>query len=352
VSTTSPNAPAFTAVDLAGDVAPLPQRVLNWCRAYRWILLWATGTIAFIVFFGVPASRPQVFAVVGFGLIASTAGTPRSWTRVVVDWAPLFVVLSVYDILRGIAGNWLTPHTVPQIRIDEFLFGGTAPTVALQHAFYTPGVAHVWDYVAFYTYMTHFFASFVIAAYLWKFAYPRFRRYVALFLTLTFAAFTTYLLYPAVPPWLASHNAQLAPTSRIIDEMWEHVGLADGAKVFSATSHFANPVAAVPSLHAAYTMLIALFFWNTAKRWRWLLVLYPILMGLTLVYTGEHYVFDILLGWLYAVVVYVVGTRVLDRRASQREAKAALALDDCLPAGVTASFGEPHSQDSPPYRRA
>jgi membrane-associated phospholipid phosphatase len=31
-------------------------------------------------------------------------------------------------------------------------------------------------------------------------------------------------------------------------------------------------------------------------------------MGLTLVYTGEHYVIDVLIGWLYAGAVYVVGS--------------------------------------------
>jgi membrane-associated phospholipid phosphatase len=29
-------------------------------------------------------------------------------------------------------------------------------------------------------------------------------------------------------------------------------------------------------------------------------------MGLTLVYTGEHYVFDVVLGWVYAVGVYAL----------------------------------------------
>jgi membrane-associated phospholipid phosphatase len=31
-----------------------------------------------------------------------------------------------------------------------------------------------------------------------------------------------------------------------------------------------------------------------------LLVLYPLAMGLTLMATGEHYFFDVLLGWMYA----------------------------------------------------
>ena len=40
-----------------------------------------------------------------------------------------------------------------------------------------------------------------------------------------------------------------------------------------------------------------------ARRWRPLLVAYPLIMAFTLVYTAEHYVIDILLGWALAAVV-------------------------------------------------
>ena len=35
-------------------------------------------------------------------------------------------------------------------------------------------------------------------------------------------------------------------------------------------------------------------------------------MAFSLVYTGEHYVFDILLGWVYAVVVYFAASWAMD----------------------------------------
>jgi hypothetical protein len=291
------------------DLAPL------W-RRNQWLWVWLAGVLIWVAVVGIPSARPQIFAIIGLGLIASCSGTPRAWKRVAIDWAPLYFILWLYDILRGFAGTWLTPHSLQQIAIDRWLFGGTIPTVLLQHSFYTPGVAHAWDYAAFVVYMTHFFASFVVAAWLWKFAYDRFRRFATLFVALTFSGFVTYLLYPAMPPWLASREAVLQPTAKIIDEMWSHVGLANGTHVLSATGAFANPVAAVPSLHAAYPMLLLLFFWKSAPRWRWLLVTYTLAMGLTLVYTGEHYVIDILLGWLFATVVFVVGSRLLDRRLS------------------------------------
>jgi membrane-associated phospholipid phosphatase len=89
-----------------------------------------------------------------------------------------------------------------------------------------------------------------------------------------------------------------------------HVGLKSGAEVFSATSRLANPVAAVPSLHTAYPVLIFLFFWSSVGRRRWLLALYPLAMSFTLIYTAEHFVFDVVLGWLYAIAVYFVGSAI------------------------------------------
>lgn len=295
---------------------PPSSRVGRTSRALwqrRWLIVWACAVVLFVALVGLPTSRPQIFGVVGLGLIASCAGTETRWRRVIVDFVPFFVLLTIYDALHGAAGHWFLPHAIPQIKIDEWMFGGTVPTVTLQHAFYTPGVAQVWDYAAFAVYMTHFILPYVAAGLLWKFDHERFHRWAALFVGLSFAAFLTYAIYPAVPPWMASQNAHLQPTAKVIDEMWAHIGFANGSSVFSATGHFANPIAAVPSLHEAYALLFTLFFWKRAGKWRPLLALYPMAMALTLVYTGEHYVIDIILGCLYATAVFIVGSRLLDR---------------------------------------
>jgi hypothetical protein len=296
----------------------------------RWLILWGCAVVAFVVVVGVPTSRPQIFGVVVLGLIASCVGTEARWREVVTDFVPFFLILLAYDALHGAAQHWSLPHAVPQIKADEWMFGGTVPTVRLQHAFYTPGVAHVWDYAAFAVYMTHFVLPYIVAGLLWKYDHASFRRWAILFVGLSFAAFVTYAIYPAVPPWLASQGAHLAPTAKIIDEMWAHVGFANGAQVFSATGHFANPVAAVPSLHEGYALLFTLFFWRRAGRWRPLLALYPVAMALTLVYTGEHYVIDIILGCLYAVFVFVGGSRALERWDSRRVGYASSAVEPVM----------------------
>jgi hypothetical protein len=69
-------------------------------------------------------------------------------------------------------------------------------------------------------------------------------------------------------------------------------------------------------------MLLLLFFWKRAHRpLRALLVTYVLAMAFTLVYTGEHFVADEVLGWSYAIFVYFAGSHVLNRRAARREAK-------------------------------
>jgi hypothetical protein len=311
-----------TLTDLVPTSGRARVKAMVW--RFRWLIAWALALALFILLVGFPGSRTQIFVVVGLGLMASGAASSSGtrWKRVLIDWLPFYVLLTLYDFLRGSAGNLLLPHVLPQISIDEWLFGGTAPTVTLQHWLYTPGVAHPWDYAAFAVYMTHFVVPFIVAGVLWKFAHERFRRFAWLFVLLTFAALLTYALYPAVPPWMASQNGYLPPTAKIIDEMWTHVRLGNGSGIFSGTGHFADPVAAVPSLHAAYPMLLVLFFWKSAGRWRWLLVLYPLAMAFTLVYTAEHFVIDILLGWMYASVVFVGGNRLFDAYEANRLSRA------------------------------
>ena len=79
-----------------------------------------------------------------------------------------------------------------------------------------------------------------------------------------------------------------------------------------------NPVAAIPSLHGAVALLVSVFLWPLVRRrWRPLLALYPLAMGFTLVLGGDHYVFDILLGW--GVVAVVVATLWWRERRSTRQ---------------------------------
>jgi hypothetical protein len=76
-----------------------------------------------------------------------------------------------------------------------------------------------------------------------------------------------------------------------------------------------NLVAAIPSLHAAYALLVAAFLWprTHVAILRAVLASYPLAMAFSLVYAGEHYVVDVIVGWACVSLVMVAGA-VLTRR--------------------------------------
>ncbi|WP_354643648.1 phosphatase PAP2 family protein [Kitasatospora camelliae] len=273
--------------------------------------------------YGVPYTDDLVLCWLIGALLAAAVHSGDSWHAgllVLRDWLPVAAVLWTYALLRGYAAHtpW-PPRLQPQLAIDTVLGAGETWTVRLQHALYTPGRPRVYDYAAVAVYMTHFFAVFVLLAVLWRRDRRRFRRLLAGYLVLTYAAFATYVLYPAVPPWLAAEEGNMPEVTRVVTDVLVHSGLPRAASVFENGSRFANDVAAMPSLHAAYPMLITLFLWPTAgRRTRPLLVAYPVAMAVVLVYGGEHFVVDIALGWLYAAAAYLGVERLLARRAARR----------------------------------
>jgi len=250
------------------------------------------------------------------------AHAARFVARVVLDWLPLVIVLFAYDTIHNQLGRWLpAAHTFPQIRFDQALFHGSVLTLVLQRAFYDPQRAHLWDYAALLVYTSHFVASIAVALVLRLRSRARFLRFTWLFAGMTSAGYVTYVLFPAVPPWLASQHGDLATTHRVVRELWDGLGWHGMASLFSGSSVYANDVAAIPSLHAAYPLLFTLFFWRTSGVMvRAGLMLYTVAMAVVLVYSAEHYTLDIVLGWLFAVAAIAVMRRFWPERAPARYA--------------------------------
>ena len=288
----------------------------------RWLAptLYVAALGAYMWREGVPVGRERLLVWIVLGLLALSTTNLGGWFRgVVLEWLPLALVLAVYDLLRGHADELLfSAWYRPQLEADALLFGGTVPTVWLQdRLWHGPADVRWYDYAAWGIYVSYFVATYVAAGVLWFLARSRFRRYIGSVALLAGMAFATFALFPAAPPWLASREGELEWTTRLVGPISRDVPFVSLSfeAIFERGWEYANPVAAVPSLHAAYTLLVAIFLWRHAARWgRALLALYPPAMAFALVYTAEHYLVDVLLGSAYTLLaVWVVG-RIANRR--------------------------------------
>jgi membrane-associated phospholipid phosphatase len=228
----------------------------------------------------------------------------------------------MYDRLRGISdGLVFDARELPQLKAEVALFGKPIPTVWLQTHLWDPDHIHWWDYVTWLVYLSHFFATLIVAAVLWTWAHERFTRFITMVCVLALTGLATYVLYPAVPPWLAAQHGSVGHSNRLIGIIWDHIPIARYGSLFEKGQSYANNVAAMPSLHAAYALLVALFIWRLVPRWvRPLLAAYPLAMAFALVYSGEHYIVDCLAGWVYAAATFLAVNAVFEWRARRAPA--------------------------------
>ncbi|MBI4033831.1 phosphatase PAP2 family protein [Candidatus Saccharibacteria bacterium] len=215
---------------------------------------------------------------------------------------PFVALILAYESFRGVADS-LNGHVNYTLapRVDTFLFG-SLPTVQLQNILWH-GQVSWYDFAFYVPYLLFFIMPLGLALLVWKTHEKQYWRVVSTFLAVFFAGFLTFLLLPAAPPWMASQNDYIEPVTRISSGVWQALGIADFPSFYSRVSP--NPVAAVPSLHAAIATLFSIFIFKLyGRRWGAVSLIYPVLIYVGVVYQGEHYFFDILLGALYAVAGY------------------------------------------------
>jgi membrane-associated phospholipid phosphatase len=222
-----------------------------------------------------------------------------------LQYGPLYVLgLLVYTVLRGFADNTgNTPKMTYVIALEERLFFGHMPTLWLQEHLFRPAHLGPLDWLTVQVHWSYFFVPHIGAALVWLFRRELVPRYFFLVLGTFYVGLVLYFLFPTVPPWLAADYGALPGVNRIMDYAGQQVDPSTYRRIYDALG-VPNAVAAMPSLHMGVTFAVYLF---TRDLNRWLgrlLLAYSALMGFSLVYMGEHYAVDVLVGMAIAVAVY------------------------------------------------
>lgn len=238
------------------------------------------------------------------------------------DWIPFVFLVFGYEYMRGLAGNMVEGADINNraqhtnvvvtwfIHADRALFGGTDPTLWIQHKLYTPGHVHWYDIIAGLWYMLHFVLPCVFGFMLWIRYKERFWQFTIGFLFMTYSTFGFFLFFPSAPPWLASNWGYLKGIQFPFNQMWSHLMPNGNHSNFQAidlwTKHSPNDVAAFPSLHAAFPWLVTLFAIKFYGKWGAIFLIYNPILWFSVVYSGNHWVIDILAGIAWATFSFFV----------------------------------------------
>jgi hypothetical protein len=293
-------------------------------RARTLVLAYAVVSVLWFSVNGLPTERLFILVWL-FGLLAlSIAGDrQRSVLSLLRDWGAFAVLLVAYRYSAGLADSVGRPVIVePLVDLDRAIGFGEVPTVRLQEWLgIGPGSDAVpwWHVPLSLVYLSHFFAVLVAAAWLWRTDRRAWIGYSGRLLSLGMLAVATYVILPAAPPWMAADQQLIAPVARTSLDGLQLIGLGLADPIVEQGRAVANPVAALPSMHAGFAAFLLAYFWGrTASLGRVALVTYAATMAFTLVATGEHWVVDVVLGWLYVGLVMTAWQRVEQHRAGRR----------------------------------
>lgn len=297
-------------------------------RRIRALVVWAVLFTAAVAAFGVPTDPAYAFLWLWALTVAWRFDRPwRSHLAFARDWVPVVVLLTVYNVSRGFADELQAPHVTEMIHADEWMFGwatgGKIPTVWLQQHLYDPQHVAWWEAAVSWIYLSHFVAAFGAAIVLWLTARSRWAEFMRRWFALTMAGLITYFVYPAAPPWWAAQYGYLSDAvQRLSLRGGQEYGMHGAFKIVRLGQLASNPVAAMPSLHSAFALFVVAFFLPRTRRRFWpLLLAYPVAMTFTLVYSGEHYIVDVLVGWGYVAATFL-GVRLFENRRRRRKAAA------------------------------
>jgi len=262
-------------------------------------------------------------------VVLAAAFISRSFTAFCRDWWVFLVGLLLWNLSGPVAAQSTFPqHLTFMLNLDRLLFFGHQPVSWIQHHLATVGKVGPLDVVAAVLYNMHLSEPYIAGFFLWRLRRAVYLQFVAASLLLLVLGFVTFILFPAVPPWLAGEPLRHVG-NQYVRSAGGHIYLPGvfngfspvlhnhplpfhGTPIFYVFHFVGDRVAAFPSEHAAFPLLECLAF---ACISRWVaagLAIWVLLIFCTIVYLGEHWVTDALAGYLYAVAIWS-GVRLITR---------------------------------------
>ncbi|RYZ40473.1 MAG: inositol phosphorylceramide synthase [Myxococcaceae bacterium] len=282
---------------------------------FKWLVtLMATGHFALVVITG-RVRWEHVAAALLLVVLAWAGPGPRRFLRGAFPLWLTGMLLDSQGLWLGVRG---TIHTGDLWELERSLF--PAPNGMIWPEWWSHHPNTPLDLLCGFAYAAYLYEVFLVA--LWFFFKKDDHRFEALcwaFLVVNAIGVVIYLVYPAAPPW---YVLQYGPGPANLAALPSPAGTAR-FDAFFGIQYFANfysrnpnVFGAMPSLHAAYPLMMVLVLWYKGIAWRVGTSLFALLVAFSAVYLTHHYILDVLAGCVAAVVAYVVVRAVFARRNS------------------------------------
>jgi hypothetical protein len=217
-----------------------------------------------------------------------------------VELAALAVLYGAYELVRGFGGeDWVAAraHTADIVALERRV--GLFVERDVQELAGT--VAGVPALLGFLYVALHFAGTAGVLVWVHRrrpHAFPFLR---STLIVSTALALVGYVLYPAAPPRLADLG--------FADTVSTHTGLNLSSDLLGSLY---NPIAAVPSLHFGYALIVGLAVAQLGPRRSIRLAgaAYPALMLLIIVATGNHFLFDAAAGFAVVAAGWLVASQL------------------------------------------
>lgn len=152
-------------------------------------------------------------------------------------------------------------------------------------------------------------APFIFSGYLFKVDKPLLLRYSYCFLFVNLIGFVGYYLYPAAPPWYyfkygTELHTQINGDPGLLVNFDKIVGMPIFDSIYNRGT---NVFAAIPSLHCAFTVINLYYGFKSNNRiFKIAFVFLAIGTWIGAIYSQHHYVIDVVLGLLTALITLVL----------------------------------------------
>jgi hypothetical protein len=217
-----------------------------------------------------------------------------------IELAALAVLYGAYELVRGFGGeDWAAAraHTADIVGLEQRL----SLFVERDVQDLASSMTGVPALLGFLYVALHFAGTAAVLIWVHRrrpHAFPFLRTTL---IVSTALALVGYVLYPAAPPRLANLG--------FADTVTSHTGLDLSSDLLGSLY---NPIAAVPSLHFGYALIVGVALAQLASS-RWLRrvgAAYPALMLLIIVATGNHFFFDAAAGAVVVGAGWLVASRL------------------------------------------